>query len=277
MKPETRRVGRPPQDASQRLARAHRILDATADLVLRWGYDKTTVEDIARRAAVAKGTIYLHWKTREELFVALLRRERVEMITEVRRRVGDGPATLRDLLRLLALELLGRPLMRASILGDSEVLGRLTRQKWDGTAEAELGGGFQTYLGTLLKHGALRSDLSPAEHVTTFVSVLYGFLTVSPMMPAGYRPSDERLAELVADAGGNAMEATGPATVSATVSGTGTGTDPASAAVTRAVTRATLEYVDAALEAAQRKLRVSLGFEETDRFEEHEENKENAR
>ncbi|MEU8204749.1 helix-turn-helix domain-containing protein [Streptosporangium sp. NPDC049046] len=266
MKPETRRVGRPPQDASQRLARAHRILDATAGLVLRWGYDKTTVEDIAKRAGVAKGTIYLHWKTREELFVALLRRERVEMITEVRRHVADGPATLRDLLRLLALELLGRPLMRASILGDSEVLGRLTRQKWDGTAEAELGGGFQTYLGTLLKHGALRSDLSPAEHVTTFVSVLYGFLTVSPMMPAGYRPSDERLAELVADAGGNAMEAT----VSRTV------TDPASA-VTQAVTRATLEYVDAALEAARRKLRVSLGFEETDQFEEHEENKENAR
>ncbi|MEU8035566.1 helix-turn-helix domain-containing protein [Streptosporangium sp. NPDC049078] len=272
MKPETRRVGRPPQDASQRLARAHRILDATADLVLRWGYDKTTVEDIAKRAGVAKGTIYLHWKTREELFVALLRRERVEMVTEVRRHVADGPATLRDLLRLLVLELLGRPLMRASILGDSEVLGRLTRQKWDGTAEAELGGGFQTYLGTLLKHGALRSDLSPAEHVTTFVSVLYGFLTVSPMMPAGYRPSDERLAELVADAGGNAMEATVPATVTLSP----TATDPA-AAVTQAVTRATLEYVDAALEVARRKLRVSLGFEETDQFEEHEENKENAR
>jgi len=258
MKPETRRVGRPPQDASQRLTRAHRILDTTADLVLRWGYDKTTVEDIARRAGVAKGTIYLHWKTREDLFVALLRRERVEMITEVRRHAGDGPATLRDLLRLLTLELLGRPLMRASILGDSEVLGRLTRQKWDGMADAELGGDFQTYLGTLLKHGALRSDLSPAEHMTTFVSVLYGFLIVSPMTPAGYRPSDERLAELVAEAGGSAMEATGPV----------------SAAVTRAVTRDTLEYVDAALEAARRKLRVSLGFEENDAFKE---NKENAR
>lgn len=242
-----RRVGRPPQDASQRLARAHHILDVAGDLVLRWGYDKTTVEDIARRAGVAKGTIYLHWKTREELFAALLRRERVEMITEVRRRIGEGPATLRELLRLLASETLSRPLIRASVLGDSEVLGRLTRQKRDRTAGAELDAGFQGYFGTLLEHGALRSDLSPAEQVTTLVSILYGFLSVPSMMPAGYRPADERLAELIADAGGRALEPGGPI-------------PPAAA---RAVARATLEYVDAAVEAAQRKLRVSLGSEES--------------
>ncbi|MFI6458079.1 TetR/AcrR family transcriptional regulator [Streptosporangium amethystogenes] len=244
----TRRVGRPPQDASQRLARAHHILDVAGDLVLRWGYDKTTVEDIARRAGVAKGTIYLHWKTREELFAALLRRERVEMITEVRRRIGEGPATLRELLRLLASGILGRPLIRASVLGDSEVLGRLTRQKRDRTAGAELGD-FQGYFGTLLEHGALRGDLTPAEHVTTLVSVLYGFLSAPPMLPSGCRPADERLAELIADAGGRALEPGGPIP----------------AADARAVARATLEYVDAALEAAQRKLRVSLGSEESTR------------
>jgi hypothetical protein len=26
---------------------------------VRWGYDKTTIDDVARRAGVAKGTIYL--------------------------------------------------------------------------------------------------------------------------------------------------------------------------------------------------------------------------
>ncbi|MEU4835433.1 helix-turn-helix domain-containing protein [Streptosporangium sp. NPDC023615] len=247
MKPENRRAGRPPQDAAHRLARAHRILDATAELVLRWGYDKTTVEDIARRAEVAKGTIYLHWKTREELFSALLRRERVEMITEVRRRIEDGPGTLHGLLALLAAELLSRPLTRASLLGDSEVLGALTRRKRESTAAAELGGDFQTYLGTLREHGALRSDLSPAEQVTTLVSVLYGFLIVAQMMPPEYRPSDERLAELLADAGSRALAPAGPV--------------PAGAARTAA--RATLAYVDAAVETAQRKLRVSLGTEES--------------
>lgn len=63
------------QRLSRRQERAHRILDAAAALILRWGYNKTTVDDIAREAGVAKGTIYLHWKMKEDLFGALIQRE----------------------------------------------------------------------------------------------------------------------------------------------------------------------------------------------------------
>ncbi|MFI7059059.1 TetR/AcrR family transcriptional regulator [Streptosporangium canum] len=246
MEPQARRVGRPPQDASRRLERAHRILDIAGDLILRWGYDKTTIDDIARRAGVAKGTIYLHWRTREELFAALLRRERVEMLSQVRLRVAEGPGTLRDLLGLLASELLRRPLMRASLLGDSKVLGKLTRLKRSSGAAADLPTGFETYLGALLRLGALRADLTPAEHVVALTSVLYGFMLVPQMMPEGYALPDERLAELLADAGSRAVEAG----------------DPVPAGNARAISRATLEFADLAVEAAQRKLRASLGSEE---------------
>ncbi|WP_326821076.1 TetR/AcrR family transcriptional regulator [Streptosporangium sp. NBC_01639] len=245
MKPQARKAGRPPKDVAHHLERAHRILDAATDLILRWGYDKTTIEDIARRAGVAKGTIYLHWRTREELFAALLRRERVEMLDEVRRRVEESPGTLRDLLGLLAFEIVNRPLVRAVLLGDSEVLGKLTRMKRDG-AGIGLRDGFETYLGALLRHGALRTDLSPAEHVTALVSVLYGFLLVPQMMPEEYRPSNERLVELLADAGSRTMETDGPMT----------------AENARAIARATLDFVDFAVERAQQKLRASLGSEE---------------
>ncbi len=61
-----------PEDRSRRQERADRILDAAAELILRWGYRKTTIDDIAKQAGVAKGTIYLHWKTREDLFMALI-------------------------------------------------------------------------------------------------------------------------------------------------------------------------------------------------------------
>ena len=63
--------------SERRVARAHRILDAASSLILRWGYNKTTIDDVARQAGVAKGTIYLHWNTREELFAALIHRERL--------------------------------------------------------------------------------------------------------------------------------------------------------------------------------------------------------
>ncbi len=34
--------------------RAQRILDAVEELTLRWGYSKTTIDDIAKQAGVAK-------------------------------------------------------------------------------------------------------------------------------------------------------------------------------------------------------------------------------
>src|SRR5580765_1872965 len=80
-----------PQDLSKRQERGQRILDAAATLILRWGYNKTTIDDIARQANVAKGTIYLHWNTRDELFSALIRREKLEMGEEIRQRIAADP------------------------------------------------------------------------------------------------------------------------------------------------------------------------------------------
>ncbi|MBV8695914.1 MAG: helix-turn-helix transcriptional regulator, partial [Ktedonobacteraceae bacterium] len=45
---------------SKQQERAEHILDVAAALIVRWGYGKTTLDDIARQVGVAKGTIYLH-------------------------------------------------------------------------------------------------------------------------------------------------------------------------------------------------------------------------
>ena len=42
------------EEGSKREQRAERILDAAAELMLRWGYNNTTIDDIARLAGVAK-------------------------------------------------------------------------------------------------------------------------------------------------------------------------------------------------------------------------------
>src|SRR3954449_12782086 len=103
-------VGTQSQDVSRRQERGQRILDAAATLILRWGYNKTTIDDIARQAGVAKGTIYLHWKTRDELFVALIKREKLEMGEDVKRRIAADPlgSTLQGVFRYTALALMQR-------------------------------------------------------------------------------------------------------------------------------------------------------------------------
>ncbi|MGW2198666.1 helix-turn-helix domain-containing protein, partial [Streptosporangium sp. NPDC001682] len=46
--------------AGQTVGRADRILDAAAELLVRLGYRKVTIDDIARLAGIGKGTVYLH-------------------------------------------------------------------------------------------------------------------------------------------------------------------------------------------------------------------------
>jgi AcrR family transcriptional regulator len=55
------------------------ILDAAAGCFNRFGYRRTVVDDIAREVGIAKGSIYLHFKTKEEIFLALVERERAQV------------------------------------------------------------------------------------------------------------------------------------------------------------------------------------------------------
>ncbi|MEV0614007.1 helix-turn-helix domain-containing protein [Nonomuraea sp. NPDC050404] len=232
------KAGRPPRDPARQLQRAHRILDAVAELVLRRGYDTTTIDDIAKRAGVAKGTVYLHWKTRDEIFAALLRRERLLLLTALRER---APATLGELFGEFSRALLGRPLLHAVLTGDSEVLGKLGRRKRDGdTSPVPFVPISDAYVTELIKHGAVRAE--PGDHMLVVQSIVYGFLFLPDNLPDGARASDDRIADLVADTIERAMS-------------TGRELPAADAA---AVARATGVFLDAIVEIAQQKLALSM-------------------
>jgi AcrR family transcriptional regulator len=55
---------------ASRLELRDSILDATERLLARYGYRKMTVEDIAREVGVGKGTIYLHFTSKEEVVLS---------------------------------------------------------------------------------------------------------------------------------------------------------------------------------------------------------------
>src|SRR5579859_7095457 len=79
-------------ERSRRRVSSDRLLDAALELIQRWGYKKTTMDDIAKQAGVAKKTLYLHWDTREMLFETLLLREWLSTIQELRHRLLHDPA-----------------------------------------------------------------------------------------------------------------------------------------------------------------------------------------
>lgn len=227
----------------RRRERAERILDATAELVLRWGYRKTTLDDIARRADVGKGTLFLHWKSRHALFHALLRRERVALLSGIRAALDADPgeADLRGLIRWFLLVVLDRPLMRAVFTGDTELLGRLADAKRTSEVSQALRAEFTAYLETLRRHALVRTDLSAAEQTTIATATCHGFYTVLPFLPEQGRPPAERYAELCAETVCRALAPEGRAVE------------------TEEMARATFGYLDGVLRIAQERYRFSLG------------------
>jgi AcrR family transcriptional regulator len=77
-------VAAPAKPLSSRAARAaerrQAIMDAALDEFIARGFTATRLDDIARRAGVAKGTIYLHFKDKESMFEELVRTAIVPLI-----------------------------------------------------------------------------------------------------------------------------------------------------------------------------------------------------
>jgi AcrR family transcriptional regulator len=72
-------------------ARRAEILDAALRVFGQYGYRRTSVDDIAREAGIAKGTVYLSFASKEEVFQALARRLSQQMLAgaeAARRRPG---------------------------------------------------------------------------------------------------------------------------------------------------------------------------------------------
>lgn len=67
----------PPPAASpgSRAAKPQQILDAARDLFTRDGFSGTSMDAVAKAAAVSKATIYAHFSSKEELFGAMMSAE----------------------------------------------------------------------------------------------------------------------------------------------------------------------------------------------------------
>ena len=78
------------------------ILDATDRLLARFGYRKMTVEDIAAEAGIGKGTIYLHFNSKEEVVLSHIDRI-VDRLKERLKAITRSDESAAERLRLMLL------------------------------------------------------------------------------------------------------------------------------------------------------------------------------
>jgi AcrR family transcriptional regulator len=82
-------------------ARPQELLAAALDLFVERGFASTRLEDVAKRAGVSKGTLYLYFENKEDLFKAVVRNSIVPAIGEAETSIAGFEGHSAELLRTL--------------------------------------------------------------------------------------------------------------------------------------------------------------------------------
>ncbi len=181
--------------------RESRLLDAANDLITHYGYDKTTVDEIARAAGISKGAVYLHFKSKEALFEALLLRESERVMDDMFARIEADPegGTLFHVYSHALRAAITNPLIRALSTRDRRVLGDFARRFANMTTPQEGMMFGRDFIAHFQAAGLIRSDLS-AETVThLLVYMRYGFLMSENVLPPEHTPPIDELVAAMAD------------------------------------------------------------------------------
>jgi AcrR family transcriptional regulator len=85
-------------------ARPNELLDAALDLFVEKGFAATRAEEVAQRAGVSKGTLYLYYPSKEELFKAVIARNLSSRIADTAQQVQAWHGEMAPLLESLLVQ-----------------------------------------------------------------------------------------------------------------------------------------------------------------------------
>jgi AcrR family transcriptional regulator len=157
--------------------KAARLLAAAGDLLMKRGARGFTVADVAQRAHVGKGTVYLYWPTKEDLLIGLLGRGFLRLLADLVRRLGEEPDLARPsrFCPIMLEVATGEPLLAALQRQDEDVLGMLSNHPRSIALHDALGP--SAVIGAVLpvwrRYGLARTDWDPDDQAFA----LHGLVT----------------------------------------------------------------------------------------------------
>jgi AcrR family transcriptional regulator len=181
--------------------RRERILRAAAAVIIRQGYDRATMGDIADEAGVSRGTVYLSFNGKEELFEALLYWEWTRYAKTWLDAIESDPrgGTVGGYYRAVFRAVNSRPLIASMLRRDRRVLGTYLRKPDNLFAWMESGSLTVDFIRALQAVGAVRRDLDPAVTAHLLEALSYGQLTIGDFKPTGQIPPFPVVIEALAD------------------------------------------------------------------------------
>lgn len=177
------------------------ILEAAVALIMRQGYDKTTMSDVADEVGVSRGIVYLHFDSKETLFEALIQREVLQYAQTWLEHIEADPrgGTIGGIYRAVLYAINSRPLMAAMMKRDRRVVGSYLRKSGNMFASMQSSSVSVDFLRALQEAGAVRSDVDPRlmSHIMDVIS--YGLVTVGDFRQPDELPPYETVMETLAD------------------------------------------------------------------------------
>lgn len=93
-------MGTEERKAREKERRRNNIIDAAEQVIFAKGLDQATMEEIAEEAELSKGTLYLYFKNKNELYMAITERGS-DMLNERFSKIFTGDQTGLELIRLM--------------------------------------------------------------------------------------------------------------------------------------------------------------------------------
>jgi len=177
------------------------ILNAAAAAVMRLGYDKTTMSDIADEAGVSRGVVYLHFGSKEKLFDALLQREILQYAQTWLEHIEADPrgGTMGGIYRAVLYAINSRPFMAAMMRQDRRVIGSYLRKSNNMFREMQSSAVSVGILQALQDASVVRKDVDPVVTAHILDMLSYGLVTIQDFRPPDELPPFDVVMEAIAD------------------------------------------------------------------------------
>jgi TetR/AcrR family transcriptional regulator, fatty acid metabolism regulator protein len=148
------------------------IIEAAVRVFARKGYYNSRVSDIAREAGIAAGTIYLYFKTKDDILVTLFRDKMAEFVGSLRKAIADESDAIAKVRRLVALHfrmLEGNPELAEVV----QVELRQGQKFFRGASSQEIGAYFGL-IGSVLEEGVAQGRFRQDLPVKIATKMLFG-------------------------------------------------------------------------------------------------------
>jgi AcrR family transcriptional regulator len=196
-------AGRPA--AGEDPVKREQILDGALNVFMQMGFDAASMNDITREAGVSKGTLYVYFKNKEDLFAAIIERQKLRVFGQLQEILEkDMPLaeTLHDYGVLFATHLLSDKTIR----GMRMVIGVIDRMPQLATSFLSIGPNsapvvMASYLKRQAELGNLRNVEDPLHVGRQFADLcLAGLFRLRLFCEMRQAPSAEEIERNVASA-----------------------------------------------------------------------------